>query len=349
LKVFACDIGFGHTKYIEANVQDHRADVTLKGTFPSVTRRLVSSDFYRIDEHPDFVQLDGKNYLVGSSAALGDRGFRVRSSDFLLEIFPCLLSRALKERKTNGKLDLLVLGTPLQEWNRLKKELVQAASPFADRVECFPQAASAAMVLKSSSSFLVVDIGYNTCDAVPVDENGLVLSDRGVSWERLGISAIVEEIQDALKNSLGLSLGSVEAEEIVRMPKKIKKIAPEAQDMAGFVRNMIEEHAIIINARIIDRFGPSAERVVLGGGGARILGKPLRALRRSVTALREPEFANAKGFLMLGLAVMGYYGKVCWAPEQQQHADAGETGGEAAVPVISDGNEKKAVGASHVD
>ena len=54
------------------------------------------------------------------------------------------------------------------------------------------------------------------------------------------------------------------------------------------------------------------------GGGAKFLNKPFKKLGWQIVSLKEPQFANAKGFLKLGLAQEGFTGEIIWEKESQK-------------------------------
>ena len=107
MNIFVCDVGFGHTKFLLAQVEGDSVRIPRKGIFPSIIRRLLtSSGFFKIQDHPDYVCWGEDEYLVGAAAS-GDRGLRVRSSEFLVSMLPVLLSRALKEANIEKNVSLL--------------------------------------------------------------------------------------------------------------------------------------------------------------------------------------------------------------------------------------------------
>ena len=326
--ILVCDIGFGYTKFIEAKIENNKAFVILQDSFPSVIRRLLSSAFFQIKDHPDYIEIKKdtkeKCYLVGHSATENEKGIRIRNSEFLLDIFPLLLKRVLKIRKETSLPSSLVVGTPFQEWNRLKEQLVKIARECSniEKVECYPQAASAACNLgKKCYNSLVVDIGFNTTDVVPIDATGRIISDQGVSWEKLGVSMVLEDLENFIKKDLGLSFTSFQIEKIFITPSYIGRIAPSLKEWKKTIleikNQIVNEYTKLLHAKLIDRFGKN-KKLVLAGGGAKFLNKPFKKLGWQIVSLKEPQFANAKGFLKLGLAQEGFTGEIIWEKESQK-------------------------------
>ena len=92
--IVACDVGYGHVKQIVAEIMDGEAHVVSVKTFPSLVKR-IEHGVYGISDHPDYVEREGKTFLVGRSADTGEET-RVRDSHIFLNKLPVLLARAAK-------------------------------------------------------------------------------------------------------------------------------------------------------------------------------------------------------------------------------------------------------------
>ncbi len=317
MNIVACDLGYGYVKQVKAEATtDDKAEVKGYDVFPSFLRR-VQKNAYGIEEHPDYVETEKGAFLVGSSADSGEE-LRVRDPDVFLERLPVLLARAAKF--WSAEPDVLVLGTPFQEWKRLSEPIVAVGEKFAPKVLCYPQAAAAAVRFSVGKPALVLDIGFNTVDAVPLDANGKVLSDRGVSWDRLGISRPLESLRDEIRSALGITLSPLLLERALARPgKALGTVRLNSDDFADFVRKLLSEYAFDVFTKILDRFGGTFEVLLPVGGGAKLIGKQLKTIGLTknirVKIPEKPELANVKGFLLLGLSAAGFEGTVLW-PER---------------------------------
>ena len=316
--IVACDVGYGHVKQIVAEVGEKEALVTLVQSLPPLVRRIEKGT-YGVSEHPDYVERNGSAFLVGVSADTGDET-RIRDPYVLMQKLPLLLERARKA--WSRKPELLVLGTPFQEWKRLSGEITEEAGQFAEEVKCFPQAAAAAVTFRIGKPFLVCDVGFNTVDVVPVDDGGRVLADSGVSWDKYGISKLLVHLRDHVRSVLGVNLSPLILEQIIARPRSAKKFLPlgDSEEFGRFVREIVSEYAFEIVTKLIDRYGNTYRMIVLVGGGARVCGRELREISKNfgfrITTGSDPEFANVKGFLSLGLASKGFSGRIAY-PEKK--------------------------------
>lgn len=328
-KILACDIGFGYTKYMLAEIDNNSAHITQKEKFPSAIRFLINSDDFNIKEHPDFVELNEKSYLVGYSALISDKGLRIRSSEFMLENIEVFMNKVFKNLNftETDKPDLLIVGTPFNEWKRLKDKIIQKLKKFSKGdVICIPQAAAASLMIKPTWNYaLVVDIGFNTCDVVPLDREGRVLSDEGISWEKYGVSAIIDDVSSLVKNVCGISLNAAELEEIVNKPKKIKKYFNSVSDdfiqaFQSKLDSIVNDKFYLTSAKITDRFGSSFDKLILVGGGALIHKKYFKKLYgKKVIIPKNSDFANTIGFILYGLSYMNFSGNIEWEHKKQQN------------------------------
>lgn len=317
--LIAADIGFGHIKVMSAVVdkEQNQAKVMTKEIIPSAIRLLHSGNDFKISEHVDYVRIKDKEYLVGYSALISDKSLRVRTSEFMLENLPVYLQRILKFKLQ--KPDILILGTPFQEWKRLKDKFIQTGREFAEKVYCIPQAAASGLVVDTKGSKAVVlDIGFNTCDAVPLDNNGRIIADEGKSWEKTGISTVLDELNDYLKNLFGYSPSPADLENIIKKPKSIKKYFPEiTEDMINsFLKNfdsIVKDKFWFINAKLNNDFGYNFGKLILVGGGANVFKKEFkRVYSKNLIIPKDCQFANVKGFLLYGLSVSGFKGNILW-------------------------------------
>ena len=165
-------------------------------------------------------------------------------------------------------------------------------------------------------------MGFNTVDVVPVDDAGRVLADSGVSWDKSGISKLLVHLRDHVRSVLGVNLSPLILEQIIARPRSARKFLPlgDPEEFTRFVREIISEYAFEIVTRLIDRYGNTCRTIVLVGGGARVCGRELHRISKNfgfrVITGSDPEYANVRGFLSLGLASRGFSGKVVY-PEKR--------------------------------
>ncbi len=325
------DIGYGYVKGTRAKVEGQIARVENFYSFPSFVRRVQNAAF-GIAEHEDYIEYQGNSYLVGKAADELIEETRVRDPDIYLKRLPIFLTRVRKVFPEEP--DILILGTPFQEWKRLTEEIVNTGKNYAKEVYCFPQAAGAAVRFVVKKNTLVIDIGFNTVDIVPLDNTGKVLADRGISFDKYGVSRILHSLRNLTKSHIGIgtNISPLLFERILLKPSYAKRVLPVNNEFyEKIVIGLLDEYSQNLFNMILDRFSGMFEQIILVGGGARIIGKSFKrkAIERKIPIKipPAPELANVMGFLALGLSKAGFRGQIEW-PEgtssQKKKADKKE-------------------------
>ena len=294
-QLLACDIGFGSCKVVHA-----------KGVFkfPSAIAFKKSSQEDLFNE--DIYHYDGIDYLVGDHAVCD--ALTTRDYSFLEKYAPLLLYKAIVNTKLKIKNEIhLTTGLSLLNWN--KKE--QFASKIVDfivnkshicniQVNIIPQGKGIYLDMVESRPdlkeqlLLVVDIGYNTLDVIPFDNNKVLSQEAWATSQ--GISLIVDEVRKSVDKSYGMTINETRANNI--MQKKCISIDGEVCDLSIMINSeKFKYKEIVLNelcTRNSDLF-KSCDKIIIAGGGAYLL-DDLDFGSNILFADKPYEFSNVNGY-----------------------------------------------------
>ena len=327
--VRAVDVGYGMTKYVLQSEGNGKATCD---SFPSVValgqgRQLGAGYFEKRDTV--VIEWQGQAYEVGRDVALAFRGHNTRVLDanyIFSDDYQVLLRGALKKIGLS-RLDLLVLGAPVLNYERVAQPLESSftgsislgkgESVEVARVVVLPQPvgglawAGNAMQLGGADSgglTLLVDVGYFTVDWL-VAEGTRVLPERSGSYPG-GVSALVRELANEVSRKTGDDITTVAMwERIDRFLYAKEKfiIYGKEYDLtqhAQALRSVVSQTVAAIAQRIGD--AKDISQLLLVGGGARSFSNALQALYPNMRSeiVQDAPFANVRGFQMIGEAML---------------------------------------------
>src|SRR5690606_26267692 len=220
--VRAIDVGYGMTKYV---LQSEGTGKFTCGSFPSLvtlgTGRQLGAGYF--DERDTvLVQWQGQSYEVGADVSLALRGHntRVLDASYIRSDDYQILIRGVLKRMGLSRLDLLVLGAPLLNFDQVSSALQASFTGTIDlgakerveicRVVVLPQpvgglawsgSQSRGVAHQIKDRTLLIDVGYFTVDWL-VAEGTRVLPERSGSYPG-GVSTLIRELANEVSRKTG--------------------------------------------------------------------------------------------------------------------------------------------------
>ena len=305
--VIGLDIGYGYTKTIFLN-----GDAEQRFIFPSRVGTYIPKKSF--NESFDTVVVNGKQYIVGNDTEGSSR----LTADFVgtdeyLAVIGYSLSRANIIKR------IIVLGLPPQAYeeeriNFFKERIRQADIRLSDgtkiylpeRIEFIPQGVGIYFAYLTENGLadtertsVVVDIGYHTMDIV-LFAGGKFRAHMSRSYP-LGVKVLYDMIRDAYIKKYSIFV-SPDRDELVEKLLSTKSV-PHLDEMHTIdVQSILND---FYTGKIIktlggyisdaEEYGYMIERIILGGGGIWYMGNVSGAY-----VVRDPQMANAKGFMEYG-------------------------------------------------
>jgi plasmid segregation protein ParM len=328
--VRAIDVGYGMTKYV---LQSDGAGKFTCGSFPSLVAlgmgRQLGAGYF--DERDTVVvEWKGQSYEVGPDVALVSRGHstRVLDASYIRSDDYQILIRGVLKKMGLSRLDLLVLGAPLLNFDQVSttlqesftgtielgpKERVEVArvvvlpQPVGGLAWSGSQAATNGVSRELTERTLMIDVGYFTVDWL-VAEGTRVLPERSGSYPG-GVSTLIRELANEVSRKTGEDITTMAMwEKIDRHLYAREKftIYGKPYDLtqhAQTVRSSVSQSVSAIAHRIGD--AKDISQMLLVGGGAKQFAEALQAMypSMSINIVPEAPFANVRGFQLIGEAM----------------------------------------------
>jgi Actin like proteins N terminal domain/Archaeal actin homologue MreB-like, C-terminal len=304
--VCAIDVGRSNTKVMAKG---------RKEKFPSVYGHPLNSFVFdaglSVDSSRRVLEFEGEKYLTGEDAVrLKDFSF-LSDVDSIIKYSPLFIARAVGERKVNT----LCLGLPLADFARYKGDLKARCRKFRvngkeysfDKVIIYAQGTGVLFEhlqkYPRDRNIIIAEIGFFTLDCIAVENQ--VVSDSDFRDDR-GINELCKKLHAWIYNAIGVDCSLVKVQEILQ-ERSLACVANRYQKMDGDLEKAVVQLKTRYTNEIIQhikqRFGQSIkvmDRIVLAGGGANYIREDLipADLQDLVHIVKEPEFANARGWFM---------------------------------------------------
>lgn len=319
----AVDLGYGYVKAMTP---------TGRVVFPSVVAPAGASTGLRdvfgakTPEYELSLHRDGRTerYLVGTAALSEPGAVRAWETEAAAGNIAPLLATAVAALWAPAPLYLAV-GLPLLHYAKQRVSLQQALEQLdmdaalgdgqvvritRPRVTVLPQAAAgyyAALergLLKDINGMVgIIDVGYRTTDYLVVGRDprgGLEIRERLAGTLDLGISQVTGAIQEAVQARIGRAVDRLRIESALErdgiLPYRGTPI-----DLAVYREEARRAVADAITAKLKADWGEDldflAAVLVMGGGGADLF-PMLKGLHPNMILLDEPQWANARGYLL---------------------------------------------------
>ena len=286
MDVLVCDLGFSSAKWLHGE---------RKG-------RILSAFRY-----------DGEKLLIGEEALLSSGSSYLKTMEELVRYYPVFVEHCRKAAGSDAEI-VLAVGLPYSYWQEQNKP--GGAVPFLAKsltggairdVAVFPQGLGGlrdyldGATERPAGNVLGIDIGFSTIIFTlfsPLKKqiiHGKTLNKRGVY--QMATSFLLPLIKDLAPS------GTFTPVEIAYLIEKgYLQYGFERHDVTREIREAsvaYVEHIIRdIQGELQAHVGMHADfdRVLLFGGGAALLRDGFPVKNIEVTVLKEPEFANARGF-----------------------------------------------------
>jgi hypothetical protein len=300
------DVGFG---WVKCAFRNEDAEVKLF-RFPSAVA-LVPGSAGRVQGF-DCVELDGSLCMVGDPAVRSEWVVAARDMDSLLTHGPVLLFEALKRTGARDFNDHSIgVGLPPGDYSAYRERIAKGWSRVAingdvlvNELKVYPQGAAALVDYFENGSegenLIIVDVGHNTLDVVPV-WNGRAVPGESGTIDRGGVSRVADELVAILRSEHGMNLNVYEASLLVE--RGDMKVFGRTVDLGDRIEECLTRYSEWLFSRLSDRWGTAlrkADAVLMIGGGACLLkGSIPNRYKDLIRIPPAPEYANARGFLSL--------------------------------------------------
>lgn len=311
MRLYAIDTGYGWTKYCYADVVNGTLAVKT-GKFPTAFATL--NDAVRLDDHVPHHVHNGLRVLCGEDAVRSSSGFTVRDVESMLRYLPVVVAEVLRRTQVRGGEDVeLALGLPPGDFRVFRDRVRDAVREVVvlgqgvvrpTRVEVYPQGAVAKVEVDMDGGFqngLLVDVGHNTTDVIAVVD-GRVLPNDVMTLSGGGLAKVTGEFAGFARFTYGITFATPqEAYDFMRRGHFFN--FGQRVEFNGEVSRIVRGYTEWLLAKIRDRWEERlrmAEAMVLFGGGAQLLvDYAPEQLRGMIRVLPEPEFTNARGYMLL--------------------------------------------------
>jgi len=308
-KTLVVDLGFSAAKYLYGDKK--------KG--------LIKSCYRKINKDADgSYQWQGSTYLVGEKALLETGSRYLRTIDELIGMYPLFVACAANKAGIS-EADTLVVGLPYTFWhdeNQKQKKgksnaidtLIRSLESFEvngvthsfGSVIVFPQGLGGIKAYLngngavSHDNILGIDIGFNTViyNIYSTEEKEILT---GGTYYKKGLHDMAVNHLDISAHLPGRTLTPIEINYIILTGKiqvgfDLIDVRPEIetavstyiQDLLQLILGDLKAHGGVI----------TFDTVLFFGGGARLIDGLLSSAKINVVIQNEPEYANARGFLI---------------------------------------------------
>lgn len=332
MAVIGVDVGYGYTKAIAENGESIIFPSVVGSGFERRIEKMFqvgqsdSDNYDLIIEDPDGEE---RHYFVGNLAILQSPDAARPFSDDRSkaeEIKPALLTAVA--RLSRGEKVTLVTGLPLEPFRlqapALKRSLEKMSGLHVvlngekltiefEQVIMFPQALAAMYgVLKrnnlgSAGVIGLIDMGFRTTDIIMFDLAEKKFLENYKETIPHGMNDIVVGVQDVIKNETGYTanLEAIEQALIKQRPLFFNRREYDVWDIASKLEKSLKSLIVSnIKRRWRDK-QKELKTVYLAGGGAFLLQPGISEFAES-EVLQDAQFANARGYLLKGLAVQEF-------------------------------------------
>jgi actin-like ATPase involved in cell morphogenesis len=306
--VIGLDLGYGFTKIVREDGQ--------RLMFPSVVAAIAPTMMTQLNpvQEADEVLVDRIRYIVGERA-IGhtERFSNLHTMWWTMPSYRALIAQAKKFIPDQA---CVVTGLPYERYMAQQGHSHVAdaikAGLRAQHVTVIPQGVGAYFSDPSlehpRNKVALVDIGTWTTELVAMTGHDLI--SQGSTGLRLGINDIFATVAAELQSKVDRVVDPYEVERAYRGEEELRTQGRAvAQELiTDRVAQLAKEQANQLLAKMTDLWGPHAaayESVIFCGGGARLLFPFLKGFREGATLVTDAQFANARGYLNVGLRIYG--------------------------------------------
>lgn len=320
------DIGFGDVKAVAIGPNGSGKMRTNYLKFPSYVARAGRIHVKGLDNVVSHYSYDGKEWLLGNSAAYAERTVLRRDVTFLLEFAPLFVFKIMEGLAAKYQMDLRSLlkepkivgvGLPLEYFFDHRQSLLDRLVRFdvsgrqvilEDGISVFAQGQGVQFDFLISNgktnqtwkrkTIAVLDVGYNTIDFLAVN-NGCADPENSEMISQKGVCRLCVELRHELKQA-GVELSEYGILKALCEGKAVSY--GQTVDLTEMIPRLAEEYADELFTEVSTRFGrflPKTEKLVLAGGGAYLVRKHFiqRYSESFVHVPARAKFSNARGYM----------------------------------------------------
>ncbi|MHB1316214.1 MAG: ParM/StbA family protein [Christensenellales bacterium] len=251
------------------------------------------------------LEVDGRLYSVGHGIGTVDED---KTGSRINEL--CLLTSLGLSGYENF---IVVSGLPIDQYKTqkelLRTQMLSCGKTFRINgrnrtisitdVVVYPQGIGALHSMDIQEDAIIIDCGGRTTDIAYIEYNGkynLVKSNTIYS----GTMNLNGDIMKSVNQKYSLSLPNYQAEKILIQGLKING---EPQDVT-FLSPTIKGFVLPIISELKLNYPCETTKIFLCGGGANILYPAIKNRFKNTVLMRDPQFANAKGFEHIGITLL---------------------------------------------
>jgi plasmid segregation protein ParM len=303
-KLIGLDVGYGFTKI----VREDRDRFIFPSAVAPIPPSIVDIGLNSCDEE---VEIEGCRFLVGHKAIEAPFRFRDQyDSWWTSPAYKAIVRHASRWIPTGAH---ILTGLPLhvytsQEARDQVRDVVKRGLHAAD-VTVVPQGVGAYFselaLVTSQQKVAIVDIGMRTTELVGMAGTQFLgnLSEGLV----LGVTDLFATVAGDLTKQLGRPVDQYEVDRAARGEGEIRaqgRVHPHT-DITERLKPLAKQRAIEIQQEMTRLWGTNAaafDTVLYCGGGAQLLHVYLEGYRQGAIFLPDAQYANALGFLTIGLS-----------------------------------------------
>lgn len=328
--VRAIDVGYGNTKYSSLVVGSE----IQCGVFPSLAPQasagpdLASGLMQR--RNTVVVEVDGVKYEVGKDARLAQDAThgRVLDPDYSMTDAHMALIRGALYYMGQPKIDFLVLGLPVNTWEKYNQLLAErvvgkhtipsrskeatSATVEVEIVNCrvIPQPIGAFFDYSiragtyermRSQMNLLIDIGYYTLDWLVADGVKVINARSGA--HNGGMSSVFRTMAEAIGSKIGEQISDLSLIEAAVQSGSNPSFYGKEFDISDYLK-LGKAKAEQFVSVLVNKVGSSIDisNIILAGGGATFFKDVLaeKFPKHEIITTRDPVFANVRGFQRAG-------------------------------------------------
>ncbi len=335
MNILAVDVGFGQTKAIGGKTEK-------VVQFPSLVGNFKPLDFISGQEELPWVEklvirYGDQSYFIGDVARRQDVPYSsLNSNRFTQNEGMALLMGAMALLLDAGENDVgLVVGLPVSDFERLKKEYRQALintthnfktlsltgkagrnysvnieavkilpQPYGSWVQCFAEDRSL-----RDKVVAVCDIGYFTVDLAHIEKREYVAR-KSSSYNEVGVHQAFMEIRSEISSSnIGVTLAEEDVTEDL-ISRGTIKVHGETKSFVKMRNNVLRQKARQISERIKKNWlnFVGIDEIIITGGGASLLGDMVKEelnFQDTVVCKNNGSLTNVKGYHKLATSIWG--------------------------------------------
>lgn len=316
-KVISIDVGFGYTKFCILEGMNHRQEGKFANAYANVGEGHIDDNI---------IEIGGKRYYVGQEALGLPQSKVIEVMDY--ESFKIISPFVIKKVITNLQMDVLIISLSavfLDKSKDYKSYISEQLNISEDKIILIPQGIGGKITIdyyglnpnkasssnETLSSYLIVDVGHNTVDIVPVVNSKAVGSDvKG--FDGMGTVWIAKKIKESISSSYNVNISLAQAKQIM-MDRSFSRLGAviDLEDLViGLEVKYIESLTKLLTEKFSESIMASVDGIVLLGGGSYLIQNKLQVWQEC-DLFKNPSFtkfpkSHAEYYNVIGGGLQAY-------------------------------------------